>query len=81
MQKTIPQGLNRLRKNPEEQGEVSKNIPQGLKPAVYYQQLTARLKSCPFKTPHHHRLSRYVCPGCHCFHVFEAIVAIGVLDR
>jgi len=40
-------GLNRLRKNPKEQAKGSKTIPQGLKPVLYYQRVTARLKSCP----------------------------------
>jgi hypothetical protein len=39
--------LKRLRKNPERRANIPKNIPQGLKPILYYQHLAARLKSCP----------------------------------
>jgi hypothetical protein len=40
-------GLNRLRKKAKNRVKSPKNIPQGLKPNVYYQALAARLKSCP----------------------------------
>jgi hypothetical protein len=39
--------LKRLRKKGEFPLNLLKNIPHGLKPAIYYQRLAARLKSCP----------------------------------
>jgi len=39
--------LERLRKKTERRANIPKNIPQGLKPILYYQHLAARLKSCP----------------------------------
>jgi hypothetical protein len=46
-----PQGLKRLRKNSEFGVKREKSIPQGLKPIFYFQQLAARLKSCPDTKP------------------------------
>src|ERR1035437_6597527 len=40
--------LNRLRKKACFQAKPTKNIPQGLKPKLYFVTLAARLKSCPF---------------------------------
>jgi hypothetical protein len=47
--KSIPPGPDRLRKKGESQSTAARNVPQGLKPALYFQAFAARLKSCPFK--------------------------------
>ena len=43
----FPEGLNRLRKKGKEEENLPNDIPQGLKPAPYFEALAARLKSCP----------------------------------
>jgi hypothetical protein len=50
-QKSMPQGLKRLRKKVEIRAKNPKSIPQRLKPIRYFVALMARLKlkSCPFK--------------------------------
>jgi hypothetical protein len=39
--------LNRLREKGECASNIPKNIPQGLKPSLYFMVFAARLKSCP----------------------------------
>jgi hypothetical protein len=53
VQKNLPQGLNRLRKNPERMEKIPKRVPQGLKPVLCFVAFAARLKPCPcYKTRH-----------------------------
>jgi hypothetical protein len=43
----IRRGLKRLLKKADFALKLAKDIPQGLKPDLYFVRLTARLKSCP----------------------------------
>jgi hypothetical protein len=49
--KSMPQGLNRLRKNSVTWERSTNNMPQGLKPWFVFESFAARLKSCPDTKP------------------------------